>query len=167
MEMRNILIAMLCLMPVVSFADTDKFVPDTFTPDKMTTDKFTADKVSSITVNDCQMLVDYQSGADANYKPGVDANGQPVTPADLTASNIKLPEKFSFDIDLNEANGLGMTVPSGSQGLMKVGTVTVDKDGQVSFNGQPLEDKVLTALKAACAAKTAKNPPAVTTPPLK
>jgi hypothetical protein len=157
--MKKILIALICLMPVAAFADSDKFTPDTFTPDKFTADKMTVDKTSSITLTDCQMLAEYKPSADTDYKPGVDANGKPVTPADLNPSPVKLPEKYSFDLNLNEASNLGITLPPGSQGLMKVGTVSIDKSGQVTFNGQPMEDSAVTALKAACAAKTAKNPP--------
>jgi hypothetical protein len=142
--MKNIFIVLICLISLKAFAAD---IPPQ------------GDKDLSITLTDCQKLPDYQPSVDVDYKPGVDVNGKPVAPADLSPSPVKLPEKYSFDLNVDEARNLGMIVPPGTQGLMKVGTIAIDKDGQVTFNGQPMEDKALTALKAACAAKTAKKPP--------
>ena len=120
-----------------------------------------------ITANDCQQIVDYQPSADVEYKPGVDVHGKPVMEADLTPSVVKPPEQYSFDLNVDAAHYLGLTVPAGSQGLMKVGKVTIDKNGETTFNGKPLEGDAMAALKEACAAKKTQNPANVTTSPPK
>ncbi len=141
--MKNFFIALICLISVTAFA-ADK------TP--------SADNDLGITDKDCAALVDYQPSADVEYKPGVDVHGKPVVEADITPSVVKPPEKYSFDLNVDAAHFLGLAVPPGSQGLMKVGTITIEK-GQATFNGNPLEGQAAAALKAICAAKTAKTPP--------
>ena len=79
----------------------------------------------------------------------------------------KPPEKYSFDLNVDAARYLGMTVPPGTQGLMKVGTVTIDKNGQTTFNGKPLEGDAAAALKEVCTAKKPQNPPKDTASPPK
>ena len=110
-----------------------------------------------ITDKDCQQLVDYQPSSDVEYKPGVDVHGKPVMEADLTPSVVKPPEKYSFDINVDAAHYMGLTVPPGTQALTKVGTVTVDKNGQTTFNGKPMEGDAMAALKAFCAARKSQN----------
>ena len=139
MEMKKILAALICLIPLVSFAADEKPA---------------ANKVPVIADKDCAAVVAYQPSADVDYKPGVDVNGKPVMPADLTPSVVKPPEKYSFDLNLDAAKLLGLPVPAGTQGLMTVGKVAIDSvSGQVTWNGQPMEGDAMAALQAACAAR--------------
>ena len=78
--------------------------------------------------------------------------------ADLTPSVVTPPKKYSFDLNVDAAHYLGTTVPAGSQGLMKIGTVTIE-NGHATFNGKPLEGDAMAALKAVCAARKPNNPP--------
>ncbi len=83
-------------------------------------------------------------------KPGVDVRGRRVVPADLGGgSPIKLPKEITIDIgiDLEEKYGLG--AGGDYTGTAKVGKVTV-KNGQVTFNGQPLGNQEQQAITAAC-----------------
>ena len=142
--MKNIFVIFICLMLAsAAFAAGQKPV---------------ANNDLGITEKDCQAIVDYQPSADVDYKPGVDVHGKPVMEADLTPAIVKPPQKYKFDLNVDAAHYLGLTVPPGSQGLMKIGTVTIE-NGQATFNGNPLEGDAVAALKAACAAKPAKNPP--------
>lgn len=103
----------------------------------------------------CRMLVAHQPSADAEYKPGVDVKGQPVVEADLTPSPIQTVEEVTFDITVDVARYAGIGVPNGFEGVARVGTVTVDKQGRMTFNGQPLESGEETALRALCFEKPA------------
>ena len=83
-------------------------------------------------------------------KPGVDVRGRRVVPADRGGgSPIKLPKEITIDIgiDLEEKYGLG--AGGDYTGTAKVGKVTV-KNGQVTFNGQPLGNQEQQAITAAC-----------------
>ena len=153
MEMKNFLIILVCLLSASpAFAAAAKPI---------------ANNDLGITDKDCQQIVDYQTPPGVDYQPGVDVHGKPVVEADLAPSVVKLPEKYSFDLNIDAAHYLGLTVPAGSQGLMKVGTITIDKNGQATFNGKPMEGDAMAALKAACAAKKPQNPPNETAPPPK
>ena len=99
----------------------------------------------------CKYLVTYQpspvNGAD--YTPGTDVHGKPVVEADISPSPVTIPDNFSFDVDVDVARAVGLPVPSGSQSLTKIGTVTYDK-GQLLYNGQPMEGPAEAALIALC-----------------
>lgn len=99
---------------------------------------------------DCQDFLAYQPSADTEYQPGVDVHGKPVMEADITPPVIIPPEKYSFDITVDVAKYMGLTVPAGLLGEAKIGTITVEK-GQTKFNGNPLEGDAEAALKAICA----------------
>ena len=144
-KFQNSFIVFACLIPLTAFAADNKPATKATPP---------------ISDKDCAQIVDYQPSADVNYKPGVDVNGKPVAPADLTPPAIDTPKKISFDLNANYAGQLGMTLPAGSQGLATIGKVTVDTTtGEVTWNGKPIEGDAMAALKAACAAKKAPNPP--------
>lgn len=142
MEMKHIFSVVLCLFfvtPVMAaMATQNKAVKDDngaeiFIPEK-----------------ECQYLTAYQPAPGVEYQPGVDVHGKPVMEADVTPSVIKPPEKYSFDITVEVARYMGLSVPDGVFGEMKVGTITVDK-GQMLFNGNPVEGDAEAALKTICA----------------
>lgn len=109
----------------------------------------------------CQQMATYQpdpkQGAD--YKPGVDVHGKPVVEADLNPSPIKLPDTISFDLTVDVAKYAGIPVPAGTEAKAAIGTVTVDKDGHMSFNGHPLEGDAEKALRELCAPKPEETQP--------
>jgi hypothetical protein len=110
----------------------------------------------AVSKQDCEFLaVAHQPSPDTEYKPDVDVHGKPVMEADISPSVIKPPEKYSFDITVDTAKYMGLTVPAGVMGEAKMGTITVEK-GQVKFNGNPLEGDAEAALKALCAEKDKK-----------
>lgn len=103
----------------------------------------------------CQQMVAYQPepGNDAEYKPGVDVHGKPVVEADITPSVIKPPEVYSFHVTVDLAEYMGLTVPTGLEDKAVMGTIQMDKDGHMTFNGQPLEGDAEKALRELCAPK--------------
>ena len=111
-----------------------------------------------ITRQDCQGIVAYHTPPGVNYVPGVDADGNPVVPADINPSPVTLPRTYSFTLNVNAANYLGLTVPPGTQGLMPVGQVTIYKDGTATWNGQEMSGAAVAQLEAYCGVKTPAKP---------
>lgn len=92
-------------------------------------------------------------GDDAAYVPGQDVNGNPVVPAEGPggAPSIGLPDTTTvyLGVDLAKRYGLGGTSNSFG-GVVPLGAVTIDQQGQVTINGQPLATGDDPALVAAC-----------------
>jgi hypothetical protein len=106
----------------------------------------------------CQQMVAYvpQKGLNgADYTPGVDVHGKPVVEADINPSPIKMPETFTFEINVNVARYAHLTTPPGVWTKGAVGTVSVGKDGHMTFNGKPMEGEAEAALRGLCASKPA------------
>jgi hypothetical protein len=101
---------------------------------------------------DCQRLtVNHVPAADVEYKPGVDAQGRKVAPADLNGgAQIKPPERITFDVaaDLRRF-GIPSTSPL-FQPNVPLGKVTVERDGRAFYNGQPLQNPEVEALRELC-----------------
>ena len=106
-----------------------------------------------VTEADCRRLfIEHRPSADVAYKPGVDVRGKPVASADLNPTpQIKVPETVAFDI------GVDLTrfgVPATSklfQPNVKLGEVRMDlASGRVLYNGEPLGNPELEALREAC-----------------
>jgi hypothetical protein len=102
----------------------------------------------------CSGAVQHQPEAGVAYQPGVDATGRKVAPADLPGgSAIRIPDTIVIDItaDLQKRFGL----PSDSR-LFKpearIGTLEVDRDGTMRFNGEPVSNNEALAVQAACRA---------------
>lgn len=107
--------------------------------------------------SECRALAAYVPDAknSAEYKPGVDAQGRPVVEADITPNVITLPDTITFDLTVDTAKYMGLAVPRGLEGQMKVGTITIEK-GQTYFNGKPLGGEAEAALKKLCTEKKKK-----------
>ena len=105
-----------------------------------------------VSKEDCKRLVRHHPSADVEYKPGVDVRGKAVAPADLQGCRpLKLPDSYEFDITFRVFERLGIEVPTGlGESELKVGTVSVDKRGNVSFNGELLGDDQEAAIAEAC-----------------
>lgn len=101
----------------------------------------------------CQMLVAHEPAADVEYKAGRDAKGKPVVEADLNASPIQMPEQVTFDITVDLAKHLGISAPEGLEGKAKVGTLVIDAEGRMTFDGKPLEGEAQASLRELCQPK--------------
>jgi len=112
----------------------------------------------------CSRIVPHQKAPDVDYKPGVDVHGKPVVEADLNPSPVKMPERVSFDITIDTAKYLGLSTP-GLEGIVNVGSIAYE-NGQLTFNGEPMEGHAAKALRALCAKKPEITPekPAESTP---
>ncbi|MBL8834191.1 MAG: hypothetical protein JNL71_17500 [Rhodospirillales bacterium] len=106
-----------------------------------------------VTGIDCRRLfVEHRPSADVAYKPGVDVHGKPVASADLNPTpQIKVPETVAFDIAVDLKR---FGVPAASplfQPNVKLGEVRMDlASGRVLYNGQPLGNPELEALREVC-----------------
>jgi hypothetical protein len=120
------------------------------TPAKPATPAATKVQVTGI---DCRRLfIEHRPSADVAYKPGVDVNGKPVASADLNPTpQIKVPETVAFDIAVDLTR---FGVPATSklfQPNVKLGEVRMDvASGRVLYNGEPLGNPELEALREAC-----------------
>lgn len=100
---------------------------------------------------DCERLVSHVPAPDVAYAPGVDVYGRPVAPADLPGSRrVALPETITFDAnaDLRRFN-----LPKSSRLYapnVLLGKVTVERDGRVLFDGQPLQRDENAAIAELC-----------------
>ena len=101
----------------------------------------------------CGAAVLHQPADDVAYKSGVDVKGKPVVEADLNPSPVKAPEKISFDITVDVAEYIGLAVPAGVEGQAKIGTVVLQQDGSLTFDGKPMEGEAEAALRALCGQK--------------
>ena len=111
-----------------------------------------ADSSLQLSREDCMQVVKHRPTPDTIYQPGVDSHGNPVAPADLEGTpTIVLPAVIPvlITVDLQER----FHIPLNSalyEGNAGVGIATVDLDGNVTFNGEPLTDPEADALAAAC-----------------
>ena len=98
----------------------------------------------------CQDLVAYQSNDDVEYKPGtdVDADGNPIAPADLDTGMepLKIPETIHVAITVDQAQKLGLPANIPYRAEAMIGDVTVNKNGDVYFNGQRISQPQLQVL---------------------
>ena len=102
----------------------------------------------------CRLVVAHEAAPDVAYRPGADVRGRPVVPADLPGSPpIQAPESFTIPITVELDDRLGIP-PAGDAAFTaeaQIGTVQVNADGTMTFNGQPLLDEEARRLRAACA----------------
>ncbi len=96
----------------------------------------------------CQDLVPYQPSDDVEYKPGVDVNGNEVAPADLDSGvqPLKIPETMHLAITVDQAQKLGLPANIPYKAEAMIGDVTVNKNGDVYFNGQRISQPQLQVL---------------------
>lgn len=106
---------------------------------------------SVVTINeaDCTRLVAHSASPDVTYTPGVDVNGQAVAPADLNGSaNIQVPDVIAIPVTIDLATSLG--IQTNFLARPTVGEVQVDRDGRVTFNGQPVTSDAEHELARQC-----------------
>ncbi len=105
----------------------------------------------------CKMLVEHQPAPDVAYQPGVDVNGKPVVEAEINPSPIKPPETIEFDLTVDTATYGGIPPHDAAEAFTKIGRITVDPQGHLTFNGQPLEGDAAAALRELCAKRPANS----------
>ena len=110
----------------------------------------------------CKRLVAYQpeAGASVEYQPGVDVHGKPVVGPDLNPSPVQVPQAVTFDINVDVATYAGIPVPDKTETFTKIGTVQVDPQGHMTFNGKPMEGDAEAALRALCTTPPPEPPQA-------
>lgn len=116
---------------------------------------FAQDDSTTVVLSDdaCRYLTAYQPGVDgdAAYKPGVDASGKPVVEADLNSGGgVPAPEVVEFDLTVDMAQYLGMSVAPQPEGHIHIAKITVLPDGRVLRDGEPLEGQAQASLRALC-----------------
>lgn len=95
----------------------------------------------------CQELVEYQPAADVEYQPGVDVNGESVVPADLNGgTQIQLPEATRVFITVEQAQQLNIPSNTPYKPTAILGEVSVQKNGDVYFNGKRVSQPQLQVL---------------------
>jgi len=110
---------------------------------------------------DCRrVLTEHRPAPDVAYQPGVDVRGRPVVGADLNpAPQFQVPDSVAFDIAVDlKKYGIAATSPL-FQPNFKLGEVRMDvASGRVLYNGQPLGNPELEALREACRAQGLAKP---------
>lgn len=110
---------------------------------------------------DCRrVLTEHRPAPDVAYQPGVDVRGRPVVGADLNpAPQFQVPDTVAFDIAVDlKKYGIAATSPL-FQPNFKLGEVRMDvASGRVLYNGQPLGNPELEALREACRAQGLAKP---------
>ena len=100
----------------------------------------------------CSGAVAYRPEAGVAYQPGVDAYGRKVAPADLSGgSAIQIPDTIAIDITVELQKRFGL--PSNStlfKPEARIGTLEVDRNGAMRFNGEPVTRDEALAVQAAC-----------------
>ncbi len=119
-----------------------------------------------ITGNACANAVPANAAPapDVAYQAGVDANGHKVASADLpgSAPPIKAPTDITIPLQLNLQNALHLNNSSLYSPDAVVGTIEY-KNGQMTFNGQPVSADAQAQIEAAC--QDVKQPSGSANPP--
>ncbi len=92
----------------------------------------------------CQNLSAHQPAAGVAYQPGVDVNGKAVAPADAAGgAQIAVPDYISLPLSVDLAQRLNYQLPAGTEMNAVLGTLSVYKDGRVTFNGQDMRPQAV------------------------
>jgi len=102
----------------------------------------------------CQKVQRHLARQDVNYKAGVDAHGRPVVPADVSGSQIQLPDTLTIDLSL-PVQDLFALDKQPSRDLqnaeVQVGKLEYQiSTGKLSFNGQQLAQPALVRIGEKC-----------------
>lgn len=100
-----------------------------------------------VTREDCQQVTRYIPSDNVNYQAGADVNGRPVAPADLNPPfQPSFSDRYSFVLEfqpLPDEERLELST-------FALGVVTVDAEGHVYFNGEPLHYDEEAELQRLC-----------------
>ncbi|MCB9989182.1 MAG: hypothetical protein H6868_07605 [Rhodospirillales bacterium] len=92
----------------------------------------------------CKLLARHEPEKSVIYQPGVDVHGNAVTPADLAAAPVIVPDVVRIPLSVDLAQGLQPSLPAGTELNAHFGMIEIYRDGTVVFNGQNLTDAALT-----------------------
>ncbi len=102
----------------------------------------------------CQKVQRHLARMDVNYKAGIDARGRPVVPADVSGSQIQLPETLTIDLSLpiQDLFALNKQPSRNLQNAeVQVGKLEYQiNTGKLSFNGQQLAQPALLRIGEKC-----------------
>ena len=105
------------------------------------------EEVVRITREDCLRVTNYIPSEDVTYKAGTDVYGREVAPADLNPTfQPSFSDRYSFVLEFQP-------LPTDERlelSTFDLGVVTVDKDGHVYFNGEPLHYNEEAELQRLC-----------------
>jgi hypothetical protein len=108
-----------------------------------------AQTTEQITDSDCSQFVTHVASSDVNYRPGVDVNGNAVAPAGLNAQpQIAVPDVISILVTIDLATNLCIATPFLARPT--VGEVQINRDGRMTFNGQPIGGHAQQELAKRC-----------------
>ena len=112
----------------------------------------------------CKLLTRHEAAADVAYQPGVDVHGRPVTPADIHAAPVIVPDVVRIPLSVDLAQGMQPYLPEGTELNAHFGMIEIYRDGSVVFNGQNLTDaaQVMCGMKE----KPAVSPAPAAEPPV-
>lgn len=97
----------------------------------------------------CRQLIAYQPSGDVAYEPNKDVHGRAVVPADVEeTSQLEIPDTIGLAITVDQAAKLGLpaTIPYKPEAF--IGTVIVNKNGDVYFNNKRISQ---TQIQVLCA----------------
>lgn len=106
----------------------------------------------------CREMAGYKQPPGVAYEPGVDVHGKPVVEADLNPSPVQVPDTIVFLVSVDMAQYLGLQTSPGTETNATMGAITFE-NGQLSFNGEPMEGQAAKALRELCGIKPAQEKP--------
>lgn len=100
----------------------------------------------------CSGAVAHRPDAGVAYQPGVDAYGRRVAPADLPGGGaIRIPDTIAIDITVELQKRFGLPADSRLfRPEARIGTLEVDRDGTMRFDGAPVSAEERLVVEAAC-----------------
>ncbi len=102
----------------------------------------------------CQKVQRHLARQDVNYKAGVDVRGRQVVPADVSGSQIQLPDTLTIDLSLPIQDLFALDKqPSRDLQNAKVQVGKLEyqiSSGKLSFNGQQLAQPALLRIGEKC-----------------
>lgn len=105
-----------------------------------------------VEAQDCRQLVEHPTPNGITYKPAIDVRGQPVIQVELPVLNAGVrPEYYEIDIDINLLERTGGDFGKDLRNLeMKIGVLTVDRHGNIFFNGDKLGSQSTISANESC-----------------
>lgn len=84
---------------------------------------------------DESILANATGGNGAAYQSGVDVNGNPVTPADITVTSVKLPDYIEVPLTIDLAKKMDL-LHANVEAKGPVANLKLYRNGKVEYNGQ-------------------------------
>lgn len=112
-----------------------------------------AQETISISRDACSALATYEQPPGVEFEPGVTVDGDTVAPAELPSRNrLSLGDSFSVPIENLIPLGSGAGDPEASLRAKVIAGEVALVDGEVLFNGEPIQTPLELRLTEACRA---------------